>query len=120
MADHEHYAAEMFKLASAAVRNDSLIRRVKEKEDNYLLYTKKREQARIEGVLDQGRVASVALAEQPTLTVEPAFPNLLIAIPLAFILAMCAGTAVVCSGEYAQQKKTNDTVLIDQRAAVAS
>jgi glycosyltransferase involved in cell wall biosynthesis/uncharacterized protein involved in exopolysaccharide biosynthesis len=120
MADHEHYAAEMFKLASASVRNDSLIRRVKEKEDNYLLYTKKREQARIESVFDQGRVASVALAEQPTLTVEPAFPNLLIAIPLAFILAMCAGTGVVCSGEYAQHKKTNDTVLMDQRVAVAS
>jgi glycosyltransferase involved in cell wall biosynthesis/uncharacterized protein involved in exopolysaccharide biosynthesis len=120
MAAHKHYTAEMFKLASAAVKNDSLIRRVKENEDNYLLYTKKREQARIESVLDQDRVASVALAEQPTLTVEPAFPNLLIAIPLALILAMCAGTAVVCVGEYSQQKQTNDAVLMDQPVAVAS
>jgi glycosyltransferase involved in cell wall biosynthesis/uncharacterized protein involved in exopolysaccharide biosynthesis len=120
VADHEHYAAEMFKLAGAAVKNDSLIRRVKENEDNYLLYTKKREQARIESVLDQDRVASVALAEQPTLTVEPAFPNLLIAIPLALILAVCAGTAVVCIGEYSQQKQTNDAVLMDQPVAVAS
>jgi uncharacterized protein involved in exopolysaccharide biosynthesis len=61
---------------------------------------KKREQARIEGVLDQGRVANVAIAQQPTFAVDPVSPNLVIAIPLAWMMSFCAGVAIVCGLEY--------------------
>jgi uncharacterized protein involved in exopolysaccharide biosynthesis len=38
-------------------------RRIKTLEDNYLLYTKKSEEARISGALDENRIVNVALAE---------------------------------------------------------
>jgi len=115
------YRDEMAQLAGATVKHDALLRRVKENEDNYLLYSKKREQARIEGVLDQGRVANVAIAQQPTLTVEPASPNLLLAIPIALLVSLCAGIAIVCGNEYMERKKTFEgKAFLDRRVAVAS
>jgi uncharacterized protein involved in exopolysaccharide biosynthesis len=120
-ADLAQYRNEMSQSASATVRHDALIRNVKEDEDNYLLYAKKREQARIEGVLDNGRVANVAIAQQPTLPVEPASPNLMLAVPLALFLALCAGVAIVCGHEYLGWKKTfSRDSFMDRRVVVAS
>jgi len=48
-----------------------LQRTEKTQEDNYLLYSKKREEARISDALDQHGILNVALAEQP---VVPALP----------------------------------------------
>ncbi len=120
-ADALRYRDEMSQLATATVKHEALVRRVKENEDNYLLYSRKREQARIESVLDQGRVANVAIAQQPTLTIEPASPNLLLAIPLALMLALCSGIAMVCGNEYMEQKKAFEReTFLDRRVAVAS
>ena len=115
------YQTQLVHLAGATVQHDALIRKVKESEDNYLLYAKKREQARIEGVLDQGRVANVAIAQQPTLTVDPVSPNLMIAIPLAWIMSLCAGVAIVCGLEYRKSRHfyIRESVL-DRSVAVAS
>jgi uncharacterized protein involved in exopolysaccharide biosynthesis len=115
------YQTQLVHLAGATVQHDALIRKVKESEDNYLLYAKKREQARIEGVLDQGRVANVAIAQQPTLTVDPVSPNLMIAIPLAWIMSLCAGVAIVCGLEYRKFRHfyIRESVL-DRSVAVAS
>jgi len=100
------YQTQLAHMASATVQHDALIRKVKESEDNYLLYAKKREQARIEGVLDQGRVANVAIAQQPTFAVDPVSPNLVIAIPLAWMMSFCAGVAIVCGLEYRKSQRT--------------
>jgi glycosyltransferase involved in cell wall biosynthesis/uncharacterized protein involved in exopolysaccharide biosynthesis len=119
-ADLMHYREDMAQLAGATVKHEALVRKVKENEDNYLLYSKKREQARIESVLDQGRVANVAIAQQPTLTAEPASPNLLLAIPIALVLAICTGIAIVCGSEYTERKKTlEEEPFMDRRVAVA-
>jgi uncharacterized protein involved in exopolysaccharide biosynthesis len=115
------YQTQLAHLAGATVQHEALLRKVKESEDNYLLYAKKREQARIEGVLDQGRVANVAIAQQPTLTVDPVSPNLLIAIPLAWILALCAGVAIVCGLEFRRfQVTVVNEPLLSRDVAIAS
>lgn len=49
-----------------------LIRDVKASEEDYLLYSKKREEARISDLLDQKRIVNVSVAETPTV---PAFPE---------------------------------------------
>ncbi len=54
----------------AAVQQD-LVRDVKTSEDNYALYVRKREEARISKLLDEKRIVNVSIAEAPT---APAFP----------------------------------------------
>ncbi|HVB85824.1 MAG TPA: hypothetical protein VNK23_04050 [Candidatus Dormibacteraeota bacterium] len=49
-----------------------LTRAVKSSEDNYLLYLRKREEARISDALDERRIVNVSMAEAPTV---PALPT---------------------------------------------
>jgi uncharacterized protein involved in exopolysaccharide biosynthesis len=51
---------------------DDLIRNVKIGEDNYLLYLRKREEARISDALDSKRIVNVAIAEAATVPALPA------------------------------------------------
>jgi uncharacterized protein involved in exopolysaccharide biosynthesis len=48
-----------------------LLRDAKAAEENYLLYLRKQEEARISDALDQERIGNVAVAESPTLPFEP-------------------------------------------------
>ncbi len=50
----------------------NLVEDAKTQEDNYLLYQRKREEARISKALDQGGIVNVSVAEQP---VVPAIPK---------------------------------------------
>jgi uncharacterized protein involved in exopolysaccharide biosynthesis len=52
---------------------DDLVRDVKTAEDNYLLYLRKREEARISDALDSKRIVNVSIAEAATV---PALPTL--------------------------------------------
>jgi uncharacterized protein involved in exopolysaccharide biosynthesis len=56
----------------ATVADDQLLREIKETEDNFFLYSKKREEARIEEAMDRQKIANVALVEPPRL---PALPQ---------------------------------------------
>jgi len=51
---------------------DDLVRNVKTAEDDYLLYLRKREEARISDALDSKRIVNVSIAEAATV---PAFPT---------------------------------------------
>jgi uncharacterized protein involved in exopolysaccharide biosynthesis len=70
---------------NALVQQD-LIRAAKTQEDNYLLYARKREEARIGEALDQRGFVNVALAEEPLV---PALPtkSLLSVVMLTLLLA---------------------------------
>lgn len=59
------------KLQEQALQQDDLEQTEKTQEENYLLYQKKREEARISDALDQRGILNVALAEQP---IVPAIP----------------------------------------------
>jgi uncharacterized protein involved in exopolysaccharide biosynthesis len=58
-------------LQNRAIRQQELLRDVKEAEEKYLLYVNKREEARIGDALDEGGILNVMVAEPPTL---PALP----------------------------------------------
>lgn len=58
-------------LGQDAISQDDLLSREKMAEDNYLLYVKKQEEARLADALDERGIVNVAIAEEP---VAPALP----------------------------------------------
>src|SRR5258706_5455227 len=61
------YRQSLNGLQNAAADDDQLLRKIKETEENFFLYSKKREEARIEEVMDRQKIANVTLVEQPRL-----------------------------------------------------
>jgi|HubBroStandDraft_5_1064220.scaffolds.fasta_scaffold05772_3 succinoglycan biosynthesis transport protein ExoP len=88
------YKDQMYQLAGAETENDQLARAVKENEENYLLYSKKREEARIAESLDQKRITDVSLIEAPTLQGDPVSPVVPLDLAIGFLLA--AMVAYLC------------------------
>lgn len=66
------YQANAHDLEQKGLQQQDLLRKVKTEEDNYLLYERKREEARMTDALDRTRILNVAIAEQP---VTPALPT---------------------------------------------
>lgn len=60
------YQQDLARLDQATAEHESLSREVKEAEDNYQLYQRKREEARIGGALDNEKISNVTIAEGPT------------------------------------------------------
>jgi len=83
------YRAEARQLGEAAIAQDDLLSTERAAEDNYLLYVKKQEEARMADALDQRGIVNVAVAEQP---IAPALPLWSTWAVLAVGLA-AAGTA---------------------------
>lgn len=67
-----HYQTVAQKLDQIAETQSNLTRTVKTAEDNYLLYLRKGEEARISDALDERRIVNVSLAEPPTVPALPA------------------------------------------------
>jgi uncharacterized protein involved in exopolysaccharide biosynthesis len=67
---YQEIAQQLDRKSSA---QDDLVRDVKTAEDNYLLYLRKREEARISDALDSKRIVNVSIAEAATV---PALPTL--------------------------------------------
>jgi uncharacterized protein involved in exopolysaccharide biosynthesis len=72
---------------------------VKINEDNYLLYQRKREEARISDALDRQRILNVAIAEPPTAPVLPSHPAWLYA-SFGAMFALMMGSFAVFTAEY--------------------
>jgi uncharacterized protein involved in exopolysaccharide biosynthesis len=66
------YAESAQQLDQKGAQQDDLIRNVKTSEDNYLLYLRKREEARISDALDSKRIVNVTIAEAATVPALPA------------------------------------------------
>jgi uncharacterized protein involved in exopolysaccharide biosynthesis len=79
------YRDQLAKLGNATTEYDDLVRNRKDAEDNYLLYTKKTEEARIAESLDQQKIANVVIAERPVEPHLPTKPN----VPLNLAVGMC-------------------------------
>src|SRR5260370_24573090 len=65
------YRAELETLEGIRPGEQELLREIKVAEKNYLLYSKKREEARIGEALDQQKIANVAFSEPPRVPVLP-------------------------------------------------
>jgi uncharacterized protein involved in exopolysaccharide biosynthesis len=81
------YRANLAQLEGATIEYDTLERNVKEAEENYLLYARKEEEARIADSLDQQKIANVAVAESP---VVPHLPSTKTGLNLALGLLLAA------------------------------
>ena len=82
-----------------AINRQGLQRQVQSAEDNYLLYQKKREEARISDALDQTHIQNVAIVEEPNVPSLPEHSPWTLAA-LSALLAMTMSTGLVFATEY--------------------
>ena len=94
------YRQRLVKLADATAAFDDLVRTQKEAEDNYLLYAKKTEEARIAESLDQQKIANVAIAETPIEPHLPSKPNVMLNLALGVLSAGFLGLGAAFAAEY--------------------
>jgi uncharacterized protein involved in exopolysaccharide biosynthesis len=87
------------RLGEDAITQDDLLSSEKAAQDNYLLYMKKQEEARIDDALDERAIVNVAIAEQP---VTPALPrwSALTVLAIGLAAAGVAGTGAAFSADY--------------------
>jgi len=86
------YESSLQTLERNTATHDDLQRQKKEAEDNYQLYAKKREEARIADELDRQKITNVSIAEAAAVPQIPSSPNrslnLIIGIVLAAFLSL--------------------------------
>ena len=78
---------------------DDLIRTVKAAEENYLLYLRKEEEARISDALDRRRIINVAIAESPTVPSLPSNHRSLTVL-VGLLLATLVSVGLAFGSEY--------------------
>lgn len=93
------YEGALKKLEGDTVKHNDLQRQVKESEDNYQLYAKKREEARIADELDRQKITNVSIAEAATVAQIPSSPNRSMNLALGVLLAGFLSLSSVFSAE---------------------
>jgi len=86
-------------LGQAAIVQDDLTNSEKAADDNYLLYVKKREEARMGDALDQGGIVNVAMAEAPVVPALPKWPPAIVVV-VGFFAALSLGTGAAFAGDF--------------------
>lgn len=105
------YQAEAQNLAEQAVEQEDLERKLKAAEETFLLYARKREEARISDALDQTGILNVAIAQQPSVPAFPARP-LLASLGLVFMAAFFLSSGAAFVAEYVDPSiRTPDEVM---------
>jgi uncharacterized protein involved in exopolysaccharide biosynthesis len=94
------YHAQLTRLGNATAEYDDLVRTQKEAEDNYVLYSKKSEDARIAESLDKQKIANVAIAEFPSEPHIPSKPNVPLNLALGVLLAGFVSLGTAFGAEY--------------------
>ncbi|MGA2377087.1 MAG: GumC family protein [Candidatus Sulfotelmatobacter sp.] len=86
-----NYEAKAQELDQKGLVQQDLVRTMKTDEENYLMYQRKREEARMTNALDQTRILNVAIAEQPiapTLPSNSPWTTLLVGVMLAVMVSL--------------------------------
>jgi uncharacterized protein involved in exopolysaccharide biosynthesis len=86
-------------LGEDAVTQDDLSSREQAAQENFLLYVKKREEARMGDALDEGGIVNVAIAEQPVVPPLPVWPAGGVAI-VGFVGALVVGTGAAFGADH--------------------
>jgi uncharacterized protein involved in exopolysaccharide biosynthesis len=93
------YEGSLQKLEGDTTRHDDLQRQKKEAEENYQLYAKKREEARIADELDRQKITNVSIAEAPSAPRLPSSPNRPLNLVLGVFVAAILSLGTVFSAE---------------------
>jgi uncharacterized protein involved in exopolysaccharide biosynthesis len=94
-----NYSARARELDTGSLEEASLQRNLKAEEDNYLLYLKKSEEARITDALDARRMVNIAVAEYPLVPALPSHSPLFFG-GLAMIAMLTASFGLIWSLEH--------------------
>ncbi len=86
-------------LGDDALTQDDLTSTEQAAQENYLLYVKKREEARMGDALDRGGIVNVAIAEQPVAPALPVWPAAGVAI-VGLVAATVTGTGAAFTADY--------------------
>lgn len=86
-------------LAAEAVDQDDLASGESMAQANYLLYVKKREEARMGDALDENRIMNVAIAEQPFVPALPVWPPVVVVL-CGFLAGLTAGSGAAYAADY--------------------
>jgi uncharacterized protein involved in exopolysaccharide biosynthesis len=86
-------------LGEDAIIQDDLASSEKAAQENYLLYVKKREEARMGDALDEGGIVNVAIAEQPVVPALPVWPAAVVVL-VGFVTALTSGTGAAFVADY--------------------
>ena len=78
----------------------TLLREAKQAEENYMVYARKREEARISDALDAQRIVNVAIAEEATLPAERSGPRRAMLLLLGMGLAALVSVALAFIKDY--------------------
>ena len=112
------YRSQTAELGRDALTQESLLSSEKAALDNYLLYVKKQEEARVGDALDQRGIVNVAIAAQP---VAPALPvwSAWMLLAIGFVVAGASGTTAAFAVDYLDPAfRTPDEVLAYLNAPV--
>jgi uncharacterized protein involved in exopolysaccharide biosynthesis len=96
LADYRKRATQ---LGEDAILQDDLISSETAAEENYLLYVKKREEARMGDALDEGGIVNVAIAEQPIVPALPVWPAGVVVL-VGIVAALSAGAGGAFAADY--------------------
>lgn len=86
-------------LAEEAINQEDLASSESMAQANYLLYVKKREEARMGDALDQDRIMNVAIAEQPVVPALPVWPPVAVVL-VGVVAAVIAGSGAAFAADY--------------------
>lgn len=87
------------RLGEEVLEQSDLQEKLKAAQDKFLLYTSKREEARIGDALDQSGILNVALAQDPRVPALPSWP-LWAATSLSFAAALLLGSGTAFTADY--------------------
>ena len=93
------YEGALKRLEADTTKHNDLQRQVKEAEENYQLYAKKREEAHIADELDRQKITNVSIAEAPAAPLIPSSPNRPLNLVLGIFVAAILSLGAVFSAE---------------------
>ncbi|HZQ95694.1 MAG TPA: GumC family protein [Candidatus Sulfotelmatobacter sp.] len=93
------YQANAHDLEQKGIVQQDLLRRVRAEEQSYMMYQRKREEARMTDALDQSRILNVAVAERPITPALPAYSRWIVFL-LGLLIAVVVSIGATLVLEY--------------------
>ncbi len=94
------YQQELIRINSVELKLKELERQVTLYEENYQLYVKHMEEARISDAMDNQKIANISVVEPALPPIKPVKPKKMLNVILSIILGSVAGLGVAFSSEY--------------------